>query len=48
MFLFRQFDVGIMSDIGFDTLLKQRFDQSIKVVQIGMSRSALRIEIQSF
>ncbi len=34
--------------MSFDTLLKQRFDQAIMVVQIGMSRSALRIEIQSF
>ena len=34
--------------IGFDTLLRLRFDQARRVVWIGMNRKAVRMEIWSF
>ena len=45
LFFFRQLDVGIMVQIGFDTLLKQGFRVVGWIVCVGIKRSGLRMQI---
>jgi hypothetical protein len=48
LFFGRQFDIDIMVQIGFDTLLELKFEAYGWVVSMAIRRKALRMEIWRF
>ena len=47
MFFVSLLDVGIMSKMSIETLLKGRFEVDGRVVWVGIKRSGLRMEMWS-